>query len=217
MIVTRRRRKPFPWRRVVLPLIAIALVVFALSWAPSRNAIANGPLKPAFGAVAGALTRVAAPFTFAAQAKAIAGQKQQIATLQAQLASAQAGLAAKTKAAAALQAQIDQLQAQAAQARSTAALRPAPGPSGAGAAAPGAAFAPSGNLSPAVAADLRRTGSYWSSMDPSNAAKVVQRLPPSYVAQVFAQMSSDAVGAILDALPPAFAAKLTQANPTIAH
>jgi flagellar motility protein MotE (MotC chaperone) len=50
-------------------------------------------------------------------------------------------------------------------------------------------------------------------MEPENAAKVVERLPVPYVAQVLALMSPDDAGAILDAVPPAFAAQLTQENP----
>ena len=52
-------------------------------------------------------------------------------------------------------------------------------------------------------------------MEPDNAAKVVQRLPVPYVARVLAQMSPDAVGAILDAVPATFAAQLTQENPQL--
>ncbi len=47
VIVTRQRRKPFPWRRLILPVVAIGLVVFAFVWPPSRNVILNGgPLSP---------------------------------------------------------------------------------------------------------------------------------------------------------------------------
>jgi flagellar motility protein MotE (MotC chaperone) len=52
-------------------------------------------------------------------------------------------------------------------------------------------------------------------MEPDNAAKVIQKLPVPYVARVFSQMSPDAVGAILDALPSTYAAELTQENPEL--
>ncbi|MDQ2992636.1 MAG: hypothetical protein M3R30_07465 [Candidatus Eremiobacteraeota bacterium] len=52
-------------------------------------------------------------------------------------------------------------------------------------------------------------------MDPENAVKVVQKLPVSYVAHILALMSPDAVGPILDALPPAYAASLTQEHPEL--
>ncbi len=52
-------------------------------------------------------------------------------------------------------------------------------------------------------------------MQPENAAKVVQRLPIPYVAEVLALMSPDDAGSILDAVPPAFAAQVTQENPSL--
>ncbi|MBV8488941.1 MAG: hypothetical protein JO199_00325, partial [Candidatus Eremiobacteraeota bacterium] len=48
MIVTRQRRKAFPWRRFILPVVAIALVIFAFVWPPSHNVIFGGPMSPAF-------------------------------------------------------------------------------------------------------------------------------------------------------------------------
>ena len=128
---------------------------------------------------------------------------------------------------ASLQQQIDQLQTQAASTRNNAS--PAPGRQASGpaapAAAPSGAFSSStaqggyvaGDLSAGATADIRRTGAYWSSMEPENAAKLAERLPTSYVARVFAQMSPNDVGAILDALPAPYAAKLTAENPEIQH
>ena len=139
---------------------------------------------------------------------------------------AQSEAADKAKQIASLQSQIDQLQTQAAASRSAASPvpgRPAAGPAAAG--APAGTFSSStaqggyvaGDLSSGASADIRRTGAYWASMEPENAAKLAQRLPTSYVARVFAQMSPNDVGAILDALPAAYAAKLTQENPEIQH
>lgn len=227
MIVTRQRRKPFPYKRLLLPLIAIALVVFAFIWPPSRAVILNGPAAPAARAVGTAYDNAAQPFHFAAQNQVITDRNRQIEALQAQLTQAQSEAADKAKQVASLQSQIDQLQTQAAAARSAASPIPArPGGAPAGAAgAPGGTFSTNtaqggyvaGDLSSGANADIRRTGAYWGSMEPENAAKLAQRLPTSYVARVFAQMSPNDVGAILDALPAAYAAKLTQENPEIQH
>ena len=39
MIVTRQRRKPFPWKRLILPVIAVALVSFNLGVEAGQLAI----------------------------------------------------------------------------------------------------------------------------------------------------------------------------------
>jgi flagellar motility protein MotE (MotC chaperone) len=226
VIVTRQRRKPFPYKRLLLPLLAIVLVVFALIWPPSRNLILNGPAAPAARAVGNAYDNASQPFHFAAQNQVITDRNRQIEALQAQLTQAQSEAADKAKQVASLQSQIDQLQTEAASSRS--ATSPNPGrpatASGAGG-VPGGTFSSNtaqggfvaGDLSAGASADVRRTGAYWASMEPENAAKLAQRLPTSYVARVFAQMSPNDVGAILDALPAAYAAKLTQENPEIQH
>ena len=225
MIVTRQRRKPFPFKRLLLPLIAIVLVVVAFIWTPSRNLILNGPAAPAARAVGSAYDNAAQPFHFAAQNQVITDRNRQIEALQAQLTQAQSEAADKAKQVASLQQQIDQLQTQAASSRSASSPNPArpAGPAAAG--VPGGTFSSNtaqggyvaGDLSAGASADVRRTGAYWASMEPENAAKLAQRLPTSYVARVFAQMSPNDVGAILDALPAAYAAKLTQENPEIQH
>jgi flagellar motility protein MotE (MotC chaperone) len=225
VIVTRQRRKPFPFKRLLLPLIALALVAFAFIWPPSRNVILNGPAAPAARAVGSAYDNAAAPFHFAAQNQVITDRNKQIQALQTQLTTAQGEAADKAKQIASLQQQIDQLQTQAASTRSAASPNPARPTAGQASGAPAGAFSSEtaqggyvpGDLSAGATADIRRTGAYWSSMEPENAAKLAQRLPTSYVARVFAQMSPNDVGAILDALPPAYAAKLTQENPEIQH
>ncbi len=207
MIVTRRRRKPFPWRRLILPVIAVGLVIFAFSWTPSRNVIASGPMAPVWESTSTTFNQVAAPFHFAAQNQLLTDRNRQIEQLQTQIASLQAQGAAKDKQISALNDQIAQLQTQAANARTdTSAVAPAPAASAAAAA---------GDLASGATQDMRRTANYWASMDPENAAKVVQRLPVGYVARIFALMSADAAGAILDALPSAYAARLTQENPEL--
>jgi flagellar motility protein MotE (MotC chaperone) len=54
-------------------------------------------------------------------------------------------------------------------------------------------------------------------MDPEKAADLVQKLPTSYVSAVFAQMSPDSVGPIMDALPAKVAALIVESgtNPQI--
>lgn len=208
MIVTRRRRKPFPWKRFLLPLIAFALVAFAIWWGPSRSAISGGPMAPVWQTAGTWWSGVTAPFHFAAQNQVITDRNRQIAVLQSQLTSAQNAGQDKDKQITALQQQIDQLQSQAAAARTTAnSPRSSPRPAGTA-----NAFAADAS---GVAPDVAKTAQYWTAMDPENAAKVAQKLPPSYVARVLAQMQPDAVGAILDALPAAYAAKLTQERPLL--
>lgn len=216
MIVTRQRRKPFNFGRLILPLVAIALIVFAFAWPPSRNVITSGPMSPVWRIAGNFWDGIAAPFHFAAQNQVITDRNRQIAMLQNQLTTAQNDAQSKTKQIAALQSQMDQMQAQAASTRaapSANSARVAPRPA-ASAGAFGAASM-SGDLSSGASADMRRTAQYWTAMDPENAAKLAQKLPPSYDARVFALMPPEAVGAILDALPPSFAAKLTQEHPDL--
>jgi flagellar motility protein MotE (MotC chaperone) len=217
VIVTRQRRKRFPFRRLLLPAVAIALLAFAFWWTPSRNAIEGGPMAPAWRTAGTWADAVAAPFHFAAQNQVITDRNRQIAVLQTQLTASQAATTGKDKQIADLQQQVGQLQSQAANTRSSPATRKP------GAASPqpgaflssGTTVASGGDLTANASADTRRTAQYWTSMEPENAAKLAQQLPPPYVARVFAQMQPDAVGAILDALPASYAAKLTQERPEI--
>lgn len=216
MIVTRRRRKPFPWKRLLLPAVAIALVIFAFSWGPSRSVITNGPMAPMWQNLGQRFGVIAAPFRFAAQNQLLTDKNKQIAKLQAQVAALRSQSTAKDKKISALSGQVDQLQTQAANAQASA---PAPlastnpaNPAAANPADSGAAA--SGGQSNATP-QMRRTAQVWANMEPENAAKVIQRLPIPYVAQVLALMSPDDAGAILDAVPPKFAAEVTQENPGI--
>jgi len=228
VIVTRQRRKPFPWKRFLLPAVAIVLVVFAFVWAPSRNLILSGPAAPVARSIGNIADTVAQPFHFAAQNQVITDRNRQIEALQTQLSAAQSDAQDKAKQIAALQQQISELQSQAVASRSGASpspARPAPGGAPAAGGAAGGTFGGSsaqsgyvsGDLSAGATADIRRTGAYWASMEPENAAKIAQHLPTPWVARVFAQMSPNDVGAILDALPADYAAKLTQENPEIQH
>jgi len=214
VIVTRQRRKPFPVGRLVLPLVAILAIVGAFLWPPSRAAITAGPLSPIWQSLGSRFAVVAAPFHFAAQNQLIARRNHEIVTLQAQLADAQRRLAAAQSASTALKSRVQKLDAQVAQARSKAppALvksAASPGPFGSTAAAPGS------DLAASATPNDRRVAADWAAMDPTNAAKVIQRLPVPYDAKIFSLMSASDVGAILDKLPAAFAARITQENPTL--
>ena len=214
MIVTRQRRRTFPFRKLLLPLVAIVLIAAAFVWTPSRNAIATGPLAPVWNAGASTADRVAAPFHFAAQNQVIADKNATIAKLQAQVTDLQTQGVAKDKQIAQLRSSLDAADAQNAATRS-----PAAKPASVDVAAPGAAGgAPSfaaGDLTVGATADARRTAAVWAAMEPENAAKVVQKLPVPYVAHILALMSPDAVGPIMDALPAAYAAALTQEHPEL--
>lgn len=198
MIVTRKRRKPFPWKRVLLPAAAVALLVAALSWAPSRNWIATGPLAPVW-------KPVSAPFNSVGEARTISAQSAQIADLQKQLQQARGDVADRDK-------QISQLQTQVNDAQQQAAVASAAKPA---VPAAQASAAPAADLSAQGTPDMRRTAAVWSAMDSEAAAKVVQKLPQDYVARVFALMSPDSVGAILENLPASYAASLTQEHPQL--
>jgi flagellar motility protein MotE (MotC chaperone) len=205
MIVTRRRKKPFPWRRVLLPTVAVALLVAAFSWAPSRNWIATGPMAPMWRTPA--FQAVAAPFNGMALQQEVGSKDRDIASLQKQLANARAQIGDRDKQISQLQTQLNGAQTEAAQAK---AAKPA-APSAAGTPAPAAAQ----DLSSQATPDIQRTAQVWAAMDSESAAKIVQKLPQDYVARVFAVMSPEAVGAILENLPASYAAKLTQEHPQL--
>jgi flagellar motility protein MotE (MotC chaperone) len=216
VIVTRRRRKPFPWKRLILPVIAIGLVVFAFLWGPSRNVITGGPLQPLVQNIGDRFSAIAAPFHFAAQNQVITDRNKQIAQEASQIADLQTQMAAKDKQISSLNSQISQLQTQAANARgAVAAPSAAPAAAAAGAGNPLAQTSGGGDLLAGATQDMRRTAQVWANMEPENAAKVIQRLPIPYVARVLALMSPDDAGAILDAAPAAFVAQVTQENPSI--
>ncbi len=220
MIVTRQRRKAFPWSRVLLPLIAISLIAFAFIWQPSRNEIVNGPLAPVWHASAPVADTIAGPFHFAAQNQAMTDLKHQILQLQHQVTAAQNASKSKDRQISRLRAQITQLKAQAANAKAAKPSAASGSPIAAGSAAAGIgtsaqAGPTTGDLSAGATPDMRRTAQYWANMEPQNAAKVVEKLPSAYVARVMSLMSPDAAGAILDALPATVAARLTQEHPEL--
>jgi flagellar motility protein MotE (MotC chaperone) len=198
MIVTRQRKKRFPWKRVLIPLVLIGLIAGAIAWTPSRTWIATGPLSPIW-------KPVAAPFDGLAESREIASQNAQIASLQKQLSDAQTQIAQRDKQISQLQTQLNDSEVQAALAKSA---KPA-------AVTAQASEAPANDLSAQGTPDMRRTAAVWAAMDAESAAKVVQKLPQDYVARVFALMSPDAVGAILENVPASYAAHLTQEHPEL--
>lgn len=209
MIVTRQRKKPFPWKRVLPPIAALALLAAALWWTPSRTWIATGPLAPVWNAASPVWKPIAAPFVAAGQERTIESQNSQITSLQKQLADTRAQVNADDKQISKLQTQVNDSQQQVALAQATkskAATAPAP--------AAQASAAPA-DLSAQATPDMRRTAAVWAAMDSEAAAKIVQKLPQDYVARIFALMSPDAVGAILENLPATYAAHLTQEHPEL--
>lgn len=208
MIVTRQRKKPFPWRRLLLPAAAVALLAAALSWAPSRNWIAAGPLAPLWQSPPA--KALSAPFNGVAQEQRLGSQERQIASLQQQLADARSQITDRDKQISQLQTQLNGAQDEAAAAK---AAKPAAAVPAKADAQPGA---PQGaDLATQATPDIQRTAQVWSAMDSEAAAKIVQQLPQDYVARVFAGMSPESVGAILENLPASYAAKLTQEHPEL--
>jgi hypothetical protein len=202
MIVTRQRKQKKSSLPILLPIAAIAMLVIALTWPPSRNFITNGPLKPVATVFDTVWGTISMPLTFAYQQQQITDQQTQIRQLNDQLEADRKTEADKDAQVAALQKQI------AGAADESAAATPAPAIAAAapGAGAPGAAGAPAATVPDSV----RLSAQQWAAMDPQRAAALVQKLPTAYVSAVFAQMSPDSVGPIMDALPPKVAALIVE-------
>ena len=209
MIVTRQRKKKQSNLPILLPIAAIAMLAIALTWPPSRNFITNGPLKPVATVFDGVWGTVSRPLSFAYQQQQITDRNQSIKQLNDKL-------EADRKAQDDKDAQISQLQKQIAAANAEPA-EPTPAAAGpiagqpAGAAAAGGAAGAAPAQSTASDA-VRRDAQQWSAMDPETAAALVQKLPTSFVSSVFAQMSPDSVGPIMDALPPKVAALIVESG-----
>ncbi|HEY5340760.1 MAG TPA: hypothetical protein VIK27_07020 [Candidatus Aquilonibacter sp.] len=211
MIVTRQRKKKHNSLPILLPIAAIAMLAIALTWPPSRNFITNGPLKPVATVFDGMWGTVSRPLSFAYQQQQITDRNQQIKSLNDKLETDRKGEADKD-------AQVAQLQKQIATANNEPQpATPAPAVPLAGQPA-GALPAAAGAPAQSTASDtLRRAAQQWSAMDPEKAAALVQKLPTGYVSTVFAQMSPDSVGPIMDALPSKVAALIVESgtNPQI--
>jgi hypothetical protein len=211
MIVTRQRKKKQSSLPILLPIAAIAMLAIALTWPPSRNFITNGPLKPVATVFDGIWGTVSKPLSFAYQQQQITDRNTQIKDLNDKL-------EADRKAQADKDAQVTQLQKQiAAIGNEPEAATPAPAVPLNGQ-QPGAAAGTAGAPAPAPASEaIHRAAQQWSAMDPEKAASLVQKLPTGYVSTVFAQMSPDSVGPIMDALPAKVAALIVESgtNPQI--
>ena len=207
MIVTRQRKKKQSSLPILLPIAAIAMLAIALTWPPSRNFITNGPLKPVATVFDGVWGTVSRPLSFAYQQQQITDRNQQIKDLNDKLETDRKAQADKDAQVLQLQKQIAAANAEPAESTPAPAVpltaQAAGGASGAGGAAPAQATA-----SDAV----RRAAQQWSAMDPEKAADLVQKLPTGYVSSVFAQMSPDSVGPIMDALPPKVAALIVESG-----
>ena len=205
MIVTRQRVKKKSWLPILLPLAALAMLAVALGWQPSRNVILNGPLKPFSNIVVSFWGTVSRPLTFAYQQQQITDRNIQVKQLNDQL-------EAQRKAEADKDQQVQTLQRAAAAANAQpAVVSPTPAPVVRATAAGGAPVI--SDISPERAA-LQKAGQQWAAMDPEKAAALVATLPEDYVAQVFAQMSPDDVGPILDQMPAKQAARIVQSGQT---
>jgi hypothetical protein len=213
MIVTRQRKKKQSSLPILLPIAAIAMLAIALTWPPSRNFITNGPLKPVATVFDGVWGTVSRPLSFAYQQQQITDRNQQIKDLNDKLESDRKAQADKD-------AQVAQLQKQ------VAAITNQPEPSTPAPAVPlngqppaAAGANPAGGAQAAAPATdaVHRAAQQWSAMDPEKAAALVQKLPTGYVSTVFASMSPDSVGPIMDALPPKVAALIVESgtNPQI--
>jgi flagellar motility protein MotE (MotC chaperone) len=207
MIVTRRRKKSFPWRRLLLPAVAVALLVAAFSWAPSRNWIVTGPMAPMWKSPA--VQAAAAPFNGMALQQRIGSQNRDIASLQQQLADARSQISDRDKQISQLQSQLNAAQTEAAEAKAAKSTAPAADKT------TQQNSAQPQDLSSQATPDIQRTAQVWAAMDSESAAKIVEKLPQDYVSRVFAAMSPEAVGAILENLPASYAAKLTQEHPEL--
>jgi hypothetical protein len=197
MIVTRRRPKRRNYGKIILPVLALLALAGALYWPPSHNVIVNGPLKPVWGVLGAAGGQAAKPLTFAAQQQRIADQNRKLRDDAALRESDRKDKEAKDAQIAALRTQVVQLQ-------SSEKATPLPAP----VVKPTAAADLGLGAANPVPDDIRRTAAYWSSMDAEKAAAIAEKLPDDYVNRVFAQMSPDSVGDIMDALPANVAARL---------
>ena len=152
------------------------------------------PLRPAWNAGADAGAVLTRPLTFAGQQQAIADRNREIRDLDARLDQERRAQAEADARAQALQQHLTTLSEQPA----PVAAPPRPVPTAVAASAP------------AANAETRRLAATWAAMEPEKAAAVVQRLPEDQVSRVLGQMDADSAGAILNALPPGNAARISR-------
>ncbi len=203
MIITRHRKRRRHLGRILIPLAILAVGGFLIGFPPTARIIAHSPLRPVWVGGSNLAAAVSRPLSFAGQQATLADRNREIRDLNARL---DAQRAAKADA----DARIAQLQRQLAATNDVPAASPAPvvRPKPAPATVPGS----DGGT---TVAD-RRTAATWAAMEPEKAAALVQRLPDDQVVRVLAQMDTDGAAAILGALPPATAARLTRAEAQVA-
>lgn len=212
MIVTRQRPKPRQVHKILLPIIAIVLLALVFILPPSRNIVVNGPAAPVWRVAGNVFGGIAKPFHFSAMNNEITVRDRQIAQLNSQIGGLKNQISDRDKQISALQSQINQMAQQNANAGAKSAVKAPPLPkdtSGLGAQSGGS------DLAASATPDMRRTATQWAAMDAESAAKVVVKLPVPYVARVLALMPADAAGQILGAVPPSYAAALTQEHPEL--
>jgi len=209
VIVTRRRRRKVRLGRYVLPLLALAALAVALAWPPSHNAIANGPLKPFWTAAGNVLGVAARPLSFAAQQQTIVDRNREIRSLNAQLEQSRQAQAADDARVTAAQQQVQSLLAQprpstAPIARSSPGAIAAAGTAGAGTTEMTAGGQPATD-------DEKRLGATWAQMDPDKASAIAQRLPVEEVSRILSTMDPGDAAEVLNALPPKLGAQVSAA------
>jgi flagellar motility protein MotE (MotC chaperone) len=202
VIVTRQRKRRRGMTGYIVALGAVAVLGLLIGFPPTHHFLAYGPLAPVWNTGAQGVAVVSRPLTFAAQQQVITEKNRAIRELDGRLETQRQAKAAAEARAAQLQHQID-----------TAAAQPAPTP----VPAPVRTTAPAGAdfAAPAGAQStdaLKRLAATWAAMEPEKAAAVVQRLPDDEVTRVLALMDADAAAGILNALPPAVAARISRAS-----
>ena len=131
MIATRQRKqKKGSLLPILLPFAAIVMLIGALTWPPSRNFIANGPLHPLVDVLDSVWGTVSRPLTFAYQQQQITDRNVQIQQLNQKLEADRKAADFKDAQVASLQKQINDIQNQAAAEPSPTAAPAAAGASG---------------------------------------------------------------------------------------
>jgi hypothetical protein len=154
MIATRQRKqKKGSLLPVLLPFAAIVMLIVALTWPPSRNFIANGPLHPVVDTLDNVWATVSRPLTFAYQQQQITDRNVQVKQLNDKL-------EADRKAADEKDAQIASLQKQLTANAGEPTAAPSPGAPGSAAAA-GASGATGGAASAPGLPGRRSSGPRW--------------------------------------------------------
>jgi flagellar motility protein MotE (MotC chaperone) len=202
VIVTRQRKRRRGLGRFIVPALGLAGLAVALAWPPAHHVIADGPLAPVWNTGARGVAVVTRPLSFAAQQQVITDKNRTLRELDGRLET-------QRQAKAAAEARVAQLQHQIEVAAAEPAATPVPAPVRTAAPA-GLDFA----AAPAAqsAEGFKRLAATWAAMEPEKAAAVVQRLPDDQVTRVLALMDADAAAGILNALPPAVAARISRAS-----